>query len=1014
MGRVVELRAGAREPQVGDRLAWDGLGWVPEVNVARPRGVTHVHSETIVRVVMGKWRSPDFVSGSSGWQFDADGSLEANNITARGTIYAEAGEIAGWTLAVGHLYAGTGATRVGLKPGSYPFYAGSEAEASAPFRVNTGGEMWATDAHIAGEITATTGTIGGWTITATEIKSGGNIVLDSSVPKLEIGESGYIQSSNYVSGFDGFHVDGDFAEFGNVQVRGSLHCAVFVKDLISAHAGTLLVTKSAGRLTSDYVTTSTMVVETPPGGGWLFDSGDIVRLKETYASGVHESWVTVTRTATINQYTTAFSSGDSTTYHKGVTAVDYGQSGDGGILQTADMANAPWLSVFTHAGAPWTTLTQHLRLGNLKGTADFSADAYGIFIGDYAGNKWMSYDPTNSLRIRGDAIIDGTIQATMFTNDIGALMFSKADGLLLLGPNCEINATEWWSLRRQKATITGAFHQEAGRWLGTRGLVVEGATTNLITNPSVETNATGWALRGGATVSRDTTYSRFGGYSLKNVAPTEYDGCVYTPDIAVDASSTYTLSMWLYTTEATSMFLRATLDNSGNHTNYFTSSGQGWERVALQVDTNASDTLATECLIVTGAGVSTTFFWIDGVQFEKKGQATTYCDGAQGHEYTWDGTAHASTSQRAQTLVSVVPQGLVDLTTGSLSIWFQMPHDAGTSGLSTTRGLFRWWDAFNTESLYVTFTSDLALVYLVAYAGSVQQCYISASLAGSKQGDWHHVAMTWDTTNGAKIYLDGVLKNSDATFTAPAIVSTTAYVGYVSARFGGVVAEFASFGTELSATEVAAMYALQRPLVDAGAMDRPGVYILDGKFKMASSLTGNRIEMTAEEIAGYNSSGTKQFYLRASDGAAMAGAGAIILNSLGKETHGTGDADIYDKWYNADITVYSDAFGFANLQKTDPDSHTYGVMNFGVRHNATNQSNVACWLNQVDLVVQKAGGWRHLLQANYDFVKVEGVPFRVAVLAADPTVGIVDGMLYYRTSDYKLRLRANGAWVNLN
>jgi hypothetical protein len=290
---------------------------------------------------MGPWRSPDFVSGSAGWQIDADGSAEFNDVTVRGTIYAEAGEIAGWTLAVGHLYAGSGANRVGLKPGTYPFYAGAEAEASAPFRVNTGGEVWATNAHITGEITATTGTIGGWTISATEIKSGTNIVLDSSVPKIEIGSSGYIRSDNYVSGFDGFYIDDDFAEFGNVNVRGSLHCAVFVKDLISAHAGTLLVTKSAGKLDADATVPAGLVqgdpcvditIEDPPTGGALFDVGDIVRVKEKYASGVHETWMEIAGSAGgANQYATTYQSGDlNVTYHRGTVVVYYWASGYGG------------------------------------------------------------------------------------------------------------------------------------------------------------------------------------------------------------------------------------------------------------------------------------------------------------------------------------------------------------------------------------------------------------------------------------------------------------------------------------------------------------------------------------------------------------------------------------------------------------------------------------------------------------------------------------------------------------
>jgi len=1120
MGRVVELRAGAREPQVGDRLAFDGMGWVPEVNIARPRGVTHVHTDTVVRIVMGRWRSPDFVTGVSGWQFDAGGSLEANNITARGTIYAEAGEIAGWTLAAGHLHAGSGAGRVGLKPGSYPFYAGAEAEASAPFRVNTGGEMWATNAHITGQITATTGAIGGWTLTATEIKSGTNIVFDSSVPRIVIGSSGYIRSSNYVPGFDGFHIDAGFAEFGNVNVRGSLHCAVFVKDLISAHAGTLLVTKSAGKLFYDYTVGASMRVEDPPVAGWLFDTGDIVRLKEEYASGVYETWVTVTRTGITNQYTTTLSNGDEVTYHKGTTAVDYGQSGDGGILQTADMGNAPWLSVFTHAGAPWTTLTHHLRLGNLNGVADISSDLYGIFIGDYAGDKWMSYDPTNSLRIRGDALIDGTVTAakvvahTLTANEIAANtilatnlnmgigdnIFNAADGLLLLGPNCEINDGEWWSLRKQKATITGAFHQEAGRWLGTRALVIEEVTTNLVENPSLEIDTTHWGPRGaGTTITRVTTDATHGGACLEVVAADVPSAGVYIHQGAGDKmtvapNTAYTFSVYIKRASSTSHAsnLRIEWQTAGgaaisNDTAAITLL-PGWHRFSMTATSPATAGLAYLSIIRGEVGVWT--YYVDAAQFEAKSCPTSYCDGDQGHEYTWSGTAHDSTSARAATVVTLPVRFISGQDTLSLGMWVQMSYDHDTAWPSTSGYLT---DAEGAAGHRTIIRYNSADYKFSAYLNT--GWHVVGSAQSFAAGDWVFVVLTVNYSSYEhKLYINGLLDGSSTeTLGVPTLTDWKLSRRAASAGYWGNFnfAEVVVFGKVLSAAEVAAMYALQRPLVDAGAIDSPGLYILDGQFKMASSLTGARMELDEVGLVFKDGSGDILVDLDASDasftlrsavtgihteiipagigiyggtgptgvgrllggrvnlttkvldpasgdlgwfgydasnvlqvawyatgdrkGEVTAAAGVIRLTSGGIETHSSGDAGQYHKWYNSDVVAaYPDHLGFANLQKTDPNANLYGILNLGLRHDANNQSGVSCWLNHVDTIVQKAGNWRYVFRVNYDWVKVEGVPFRVAVLGADPTVGVENGVLYYRTSDHKLRLRANGAWVSLN
>jgi len=167
-----------------------------------------------------------------------------------------------------------------------------------------------------------------------------------------------------------------------------------------------------------------MMVEDPPGGGFLFEDGDVCRCKSEYASGIGDIWFTVSDRTDMGdgtqRYRCTMASGTrDVTYPEGAPVVDYGVSGDGGLLLTADLNHAPYLSVFTHAGSPWSTMTEHLRLGNLNGLADYTGDAYGAFIGDYAGDKWLAYDPANSLRVHGNALIDGTVTAEKLLVGIG-------------------------------------------------------------------------------------------------------------------------------------------------------------------------------------------------------------------------------------------------------------------------------------------------------------------------------------------------------------------------------------------------------------------------------------------------------------------------------------------------------------------------------------------------------------------------------------------------------------------
>ena len=60
------------------------------------------------------------------FRVSSNGALWATSADITGAITASSGSIGGWTIAPSHLYAGTGATRAGLQPASYPFYAGSD------------------------------------------------------------------------------------------------------------------------------------------------------------------------------------------------------------------------------------------------------------------------------------------------------------------------------------------------------------------------------------------------------------------------------------------------------------------------------------------------------------------------------------------------------------------------------------------------------------------------------------------------------------------------------------------------------------------------------------------------------------------------------------------------------------------------------------------------------------------------------------------------------------------------
>ena len=117
---------------------------------------------------------------------------------------------------------------------------------SAPFRVDESGNLVASSANITGTIDANAGHLG-------SLDVDGVITVGLVAPYIEIdGPNKRIESSTYAAGISGMQIqaNGD-AEFNNVRIRGALTSAVFVRDLVEARAGSMMIVKSGGVLYSD-------------------------------------------------------------------------------------------------------------------------------------------------------------------------------------------------------------------------------------------------------------------------------------------------------------------------------------------------------------------------------------------------------------------------------------------------------------------------------------------------------------------------------------------------------------------------------------------------------------------------------------------------------------------------------------------------------------------------------------------------------------------------------------------
>lgn len=108
---------------------------------------------------------------------------------------------------------------------------------------------------------------------------------------------------------------------------------------------------------------------------------------------------------------------------------------------------------------------------------------------------------------------------------------------------------------------------------------------NLITNPSFETNTTGWSAETNATISRNTSIFNEGVASLQIVSTAGNAGAVLTSNVTTNASTTYTASAWIKGTAGVIVKINLNEYTSaptlvGTTTSQITLDG-GWQQVVV-------------------------------------------------------------------------------------------------------------------------------------------------------------------------------------------------------------------------------------------------------------------------------------------------------------------------------------------------------------------------------------------------------------------------------------------------
>ena len=228
------------------------------------------------------YRSGYYIKMGPNFMVDKDGILVASGATFIGTITASAGLIGGFITDDDALFAGT--------KGSPTFFLSGSATGNGHTKSNLVISSSGFSVNSQGEISASSGIIGGFSITDTFI-SGSNLIINSD---------GTLRTKNYDPNLSGWLIssrDNGFAEFENVKIRGTLRTAVFEKETVNAVGGQLYVANSTA-ITGSSVTPSTTAIQVDNVSG--FQPNEVIFAKKVTGTGFTKEFMLVTSSSRLD------------------------------------------------------------------------------------------------------------------------------------------------------------------------------------------------------------------------------------------------------------------------------------------------------------------------------------------------------------------------------------------------------------------------------------------------------------------------------------------------------------------------------------------------------------------------------------------------------------------------------------------------------------------------------------------------------------------------------------------
>ena len=351
-------------------------------------------------------------------------------------------------------------------------------------------------------------------------------------------------------------------------------------------------------------------------------------------------------------------------------------------------------------------------------------------------------------------------------------------------------------------------------------LWVEEGTTNTVPDPSFEAAVitTNWTAAGIATIGKVTTHAYVGSNGGKvSCTASTLDGIdqLASSGAAAANGESWTLSGRIRAfaagdvgktvkpviVERTSLDVSVVADVGTAIT-----LTDAWQSFAFtQVLGGGGTTAKVTVRFLAGAAVAVDFV-LDAVQLEKKGYATSYCDGSIGTGYAWSGTAHASSSTRTGAIISAGTTDRISQFHGAVAVM----ANADTIFTAVERAAFSAGQFGVAGQQWIGITTPGGGAYIRTYQKSGTGSNTVVDTANLVAKTWYQIIADWTGIfQRGQLNLNAIGASARSE-PAASMAGDSIYIGHspVISQWNGIIGPFAIYDSPLSAAERARVVAL--------------------------------------------------------------------------------------------------------------------------------------------------------------------------------------------------------------